>query len=209
MSTFRQHAVCSWLSSLPQPLAANMQPFCPSLSFPNFHPQSKLHYSLTLPNILVRVALWEPQTLVWRFCGLKFWEKLIVTNKAKESTIPSKPFQLLLSAVECVVTIRDDPTAPFNSWTLDQSLNLFSSLSLLVKAMRCGYFWFFLFNYISPCLLWSELIDLFSWGVASVLLRCWIIILCMLVWSAKSYRMSNVQGKNRWCMDIRNSHAAL
>lgn len=88
--------------------------------------------------------------------------------KAEKAPSHGNPFSCS-SLLRNRLFLPGTPTAPFNSQNLDQSPNLFSSLSLLVKAMHCGYFWFFLFNYISLCLLWSELIDLFSWGVASVL----------------------------------------
>lgn len=73
----------------------------------------------------------------------------------------------------------------------------------LWKQCIVGIFGFFLFNYISVfTLIRIDWLVFLRCCIGS--LRCWIIILCMLVWLAKSYRMSNVQGKNRWCMDIRN-----
>lgn len=137
-------------------------PSLPSSSFPNSpSPKWAFHGLMFWLDWLLGV----PWLWFYIFCCLKFWEKETMANRASPHPSCSRCSSLLWN----VSLLSGIPTAPFNSWTLDQSANLFSSLSLLVKAMHCGYFWFFLFNYISLCLLWSELIDLFSWGVASVL----------------------------------------
>lgn len=60
-----------------------------------------------------------------------------------------KIFQFLLPALDYIVTIWD-PHCTFQFLDLGPITLTFSSLSLLVKAMHCGYFWLcFFFNYIS------------------------------------------------------------
>lgn len=51
-----------------------------------------------------------------------------------------KIFQLLLPTLDYIVTIWD-PHCTFQFLDLGPITLTFSSLSLLVKAMHCGYFW--------------------------------------------------------------------